>query len=45
MLDKDIIALQIGASLIESNEFVLHVLNRFGLYPWTDSNFEDKVNN
>lgn len=45
MLDRDIVTLQIGASLIESNEFLLHVLNRFGLYQWTDPEFDDRVRN
>jgi len=43
MFDKDIIALQIGASLIESNEFVLHVLNRFSLFHWTERDYDEKV--
>ncbi|XP_008481541.1 LOW QUALITY PROTEIN: E3 ubiquitin-protein ligase UBR1-like [Diaphorina citri] len=40
MLDKDIILLQIGASLIESNEFLIHVLNKFNLINWVYVNFE-----
>lgn len=40
MLDRDIVLLQIGASLIESNEFVIHLLNKFGLLPWADPDFE-----
>lgn len=34
MSDKDIIILQIGATLIDSNEFVVHVLNKFDLLNW-----------
>lgn len=45
MMDKDIISLQIGASLIEANEFLLHVLNRFDLFQWADQNFYDRVGN
>ncbi|KAL1459822.1 hypothetical protein WDU94_011775 [Cyamophila willieti] len=40
MLDKDIILLQIGASLIESNEFLIHLLNKFNLINWVTPNFE-----
>ncbi|CAL8120131.1 unnamed protein product [Orchesella dallaii] len=42
MMDKDIISLQIGASLIEANEFLIHVLNRFELFQWADNNFYDR---
>ncbi len=45
MLDKDVITLQISASIIESNEFLLHVINRFGLYQWIMSGFDEKVYN
>lgn len=41
MLDRDIILLQIGASLIESNEFLIHLLNRFNLINWANQNFEE----
>ncbi|KAG5890458.1 hypothetical protein JTB14_031270 [Gonioctena quinquepunctata] len=40
MLDRDISLLQIGASLIESNEFLIHVLNKFNLINWAMPNFE-----
>lgn len=43
MMDKDITALQIGASLIEANEFLLHVLNRFDLFQWADQVFYERV--
>ncbi|XP_029032051.2 E3 ubiquitin-protein ligase UBR2 [Osmia bicornis bicornis] len=40
MLDKDIILLQAGASLIESNEFLIHVLNKFNLLQWASPDFD-----
>ncbi|RLU23362.1 hypothetical protein DMN91_003566 [Ooceraea biroi] len=40
MLDRDIILLQVGASLIESNEFLIHVLNKFNLLNWAQTDFE-----
>ncbi|XP_076176131.1 ubr1 ubiquitin ligase [Ptiloglossa arizonensis] len=40
MLDRDIILLQAGASIIESNEFLIHVLDKFNLLHWAKSNFE-----
>lgn len=40
MLDRDITLLQIGASLIESNEFLIHVLNKFNLINWALEAFE-----
>lgn len=40
MLDKDIILLQIGASLIENNEFLIHLLNKFNLINWVCKEFE-----
>ncbi|KAK4886967.1 hypothetical protein RN001_003238 [Aquatica leii] len=42
MLDRDIQLLQIGASLIESNEFLIHLLNKFNLINWANPNFEIK---
>lgn len=36
MFDKDIVILQIGASLIDSNEFLIHLLNKFNLLTWAD---------
>lgn len=42
MLDKDIVLLQIGATLIESNEFLIHVLHKFNLLNWIDPSFEKK---
>lgn len=40
MLDRDITLLQISASLIESNEFLIHVLNKFNLINWAMQDFE-----
>ncbi|KAI4462435.1 ubiquitin ligase e3 alpha-related [Holotrichia oblita] len=40
MLDRDVILLQIGASLIESNEFLIHLLHKFNLLDWADSFYE-----
>ncbi|XP_075234618.1 ubr1 ubiquitin ligase [Lycorma delicatula] len=40
MLDKDIVLLQIGAFLIEANEFLIHVLNKFNLINWAHPQFE-----
>lgn len=40
MLDRDIILLQVGASLIESNEFLIHLLNKFNLLNWAGQFYE-----
>ncbi|KAL6265276.1 hypothetical protein P5V15_002056 [Pogonomyrmex californicus] len=40
MLDRDIVLLQVGATLIESNEFLIHILNRFNLFNWVQPDFE-----
>lgn len=40
MLDRDIVMLQIGASLIEPDSFLIHILNKFGLTNWADPNYE-----
>lgn len=40
MLDRDIVVLQIGASLIESNEFLIHLLSKLNLINWTAPDFE-----
>ncbi|XP_012287219.1 E3 ubiquitin-protein ligase UBR2 [Orussus abietinus] len=40
MLDRDIVLLQVGASLIEGSEFLIHILNKFNLLNWADPNFE-----
>lgn len=41
MLDRDIVQLQIGASLLESNEFLIHALNKFNLIGWAQLDFEE----
>lgn len=40
MLDRDIILLQTGACLIESNQFMIHLLNKFNLLNWANPDFE-----
>lgn len=40
MLDKDILLLQVGAALIESNEFIIHLLNKFNLVNWAQQEYE-----
>jgi E3 ubiquitin-protein ligase UBR2 len=40
MLDRDIVLLQIAASLIENNEFLIHLLNKFELLRWLEPEFE-----
>ncbi|XP_059617918.1 E3 ubiquitin-protein ligase UBR1 [Phlebotomus argentipes] len=50
MLDKDIVTLQIGASLIESNEFLIRIINKFNLMswvsptPWTTPETDSRIN-
>ncbi|TDG39200.1 hypothetical protein AWZ03_014378 [Drosophila navojoa] len=43
MLDRDIVCLQIGASLMESNEFLIHLLNKFNMIAWAQSNYESSL--
>ncbi|XP_017779265.1 PREDICTED: E3 ubiquitin-protein ligase UBR2 isoform X2 [Nicrophorus vespilloides] len=43
MLDRDVTLLQVGASLIESNEFLIHLLNKFNLINWANSGFESVI--
>ncbi|XP_061173944.1 E3 ubiquitin-protein ligase UBR2-like isoform X1 [Saccostrea echinata] len=40
MYDKDIMMLQIGASVLESNEFLIHLLNRYGLLVWIKPEYD-----
>lgn len=40
MLDRDVIILQMGASLIESNEFLIHIMNKFNLLQWTEKDYK-----
>ena len=37
MYDKDIVMLQASAALIDPNEFLIHLLNKFGLLNWVRS--------
>ncbi|KAG8196917.1 hypothetical protein JTE90_027621 [Oedothorax gibbosus] len=40
MYDRDILMLQIAASMIESNEFMIHLIYKFGLLNWADEGFD-----
>ncbi|XP_013420461.1 E3 ubiquitin-protein ligase UBR2 isoform X2 [Lingula anatina] len=40
MYDKDIIMLQAGASSIDSNHFIVHVMNKFGLLQWVKDEYD-----
>ncbi|CAL4120871.1 unnamed protein product [Meganyctiphanes norvegica] len=40
MLDRDVMLLQIAATLIDSNEFLIHLLNRFNLMNWAREDYE-----
>ncbi|XP_017488477.1 PREDICTED: E3 ubiquitin-protein ligase UBR1 [Rhagoletis zephyria] len=40
MLDRDIIGLQIGAALIESNQYLIHILNKYNLIKWAQPDYE-----
>ncbi|XP_035910320.1 E3 ubiquitin-protein ligase UBR1 isoform X2 [Anopheles stephensi] len=42
MLDRDIVILQIGASLIEANKFIIHVLNKYKLIEWLDKDVQER---
>lgn len=41
MYDKDIVMLQIGASLIDPDDYLIHLLNKYGLLGWVRSNYDD----
>ncbi|KAK2704905.1 E3 ubiquitin-protein ligase UBR2-like isoform X2 [Artemia franciscana] len=43
MFDRDITLLQVGASLIEPNEFLIHLLNKFDILGWTMKNYEKNI--
>ena len=45
MLDRDIVLLQAGAALIDSNEFLIHILNKFNLINWAQPDFETALLN
>ncbi|GAB6018583.1 hypothetical protein CHUAL_000274 [Chamberlinius hualienensis] len=38
--DRDMVALQIGASLIEANDFLIHLLSKFSLIQWVWEDYE-----
>lgn len=40
MYDRDILMLQIAASMIESNEFLIHLIYKYGLLNWADEGFD-----
>ncbi|GIY02969.1 e3 ubiquitin-protein ligase UBR2 [Caerostris darwini] len=40
MFDRDIQMLQIAASMIESNEFLIHLIYKYGLLNWADEGFD-----
>ncbi|XP_060067571.1 E3 ubiquitin-protein ligase UBR2-like isoform X1 [Ylistrum balloti] len=40
MYDKDIVMLQVGASVIDSNEFLIHLMNKFGLLAWASLEYD-----
>uniref|UniRef100_A0A1W7R9B1 E3 ubiquitin-protein ligase n=1 Tax=Hadrurus spadix TaxID=141984 RepID=A0A1W7R9B1_9SCOR len=40
MYDRDIMMMQIAASMMESNEFMVHLLNKFSLLNWVDEYYD-----
>ncbi|KAK3092305.1 hypothetical protein FSP39_001069, partial [Pinctada imbricata] len=40
MFDKDIVMLQICAAVIDSNEFLIHLLNKFNLLSWVKVEYD-----
>lgn len=40
MYDRDILMLQIAASMIESNEFLIHLVYKYGLLNWADESYD-----
>lgn len=42
MLDRDVVMLQIGGSLIEANEFLIHIISKFNLMAWAAPDFEQQ---
>lgn len=40
MFDRDVLALQLGASLMDSNDFLITMLNKFTLMSWQRSDYE-----
>ena len=46
MFDRDILCMQMGASIMDANEFLVNLLNRFGLFAFfTSDSFEVPVDN
>lgn len=45
MLDRDVIILQMAGSLIESNEFLIHIMNSFNLLSWTEKGYKPNLPN
>ena len=43
MLDRDIVGMQIGAALIESNQYLIHILNKFNLIEWIQPQYEESL--
>lgn len=43
MLDRDIVGMQIGAALIESNQYLIHILNKFNLIEWVQPKYESTI--
>ncbi|XP_070180013.1 E3 ubiquitin-protein ligase UBR2-like isoform X1 [Littorina saxatilis] len=41
MYNKDIIMLQIAASLLEPDDFLIHLLNKYGLVAWTKPEYDN----
>lgn len=40
MFDKDIAMIQTAACLIEPNQFLIHILNKFNLLKWVNENYK-----
>ncbi|XP_063428523.1 E3 ubiquitin-protein ligase UBR2-like isoform X1 [Mytilus trossulus] len=40
MFDKDINMLQIGASIMDNNEFLIHLLNKYNLLSWVRKDYD-----
>jgi len=43
MYDKDVVMLQLGAALIEPNEFLLILLHKFGLLNWAREDYDTEI--
>ncbi|CAH1791627.1 unnamed protein product [Owenia fusiformis] len=40
MYDRDIVMLQAGAALIDSNEFLIHLMNKFAIIQWAKEEYD-----